>query len=185
MRIAIIGQQAFGKAVLDAFRLGRRCRRRPLRPGKARRAPRSAAPCGRGEGAEALPTAQPDRPEAAEALRWRSICHGLCAAIRAARLRLHPEAWRDLLSPFALAEIPRAERDQLADHPRRGRDRLTVFRPNDGLDEGDIVLQKRTPIGADDTLGTVYFDRLFPGGGGDAGSRRPDPGRQASGRGAG
>lgn len=39
---------------------------------------------------------------------------------------------------------------------------LTIFRPNDGLDEGDIVLQKRTPIGADDTLGTVYFDRLFP-----------------------
>ena len=39
---------------------------------------------------------------------------------------------------------------------------LTIFRPNDGLDEGPVVLQKETPIGPDDTLGSVYFDRLFP-----------------------
>jgi len=39
---------------------------------------------------------------------------------------------------------------------------LSIFRPTDGLDEGPVILQKETPIGADDTLGTVYFDRLFP-----------------------
>src|SRR4051812_35758351 len=39
---------------------------------------------------------------------------------------------------------------------------LSIFRPSDGLDEGAVILQKRTPIGPDDTLGTVYFDRLFP-----------------------
>src|SRR5881396_2832149 len=39
---------------------------------------------------------------------------------------------------------------------------LTVFRPTDGLDEGPVVLQKETPVSPDDTLGTVYFDRLFP-----------------------
>jgi methionyl-tRNA formyltransferase len=39
---------------------------------------------------------------------------------------------------------------------------LTIFRPSDGLDEGAIILQKKTPISADDTLGSVYFDRLFP-----------------------
>src|SRR5260370_17115977 len=39
---------------------------------------------------------------------------------------------------------------------------LTIFRPTDGLDEGPVVLQKETPISPDDTLGTVYFDRLFP-----------------------
>ena len=39
---------------------------------------------------------------------------------------------------------------------------LTIFRPSDGLDEGAVILQKRTPVSADDTLGTVYFDRLFP-----------------------
>jgi methionyl-tRNA formyltransferase len=39
---------------------------------------------------------------------------------------------------------------------------LSIFRPNDGLDEGPVILQKETPIGPDDTLGSVYFDRLFP-----------------------
>jgi len=39
---------------------------------------------------------------------------------------------------------------------------LSIFRPTDGLDEGPVILQKETPIGADDTLGTVYFERLFP-----------------------
>jgi methionyl-tRNA formyltransferase len=39
---------------------------------------------------------------------------------------------------------------------------LTIFRPSDGLDEGPIILQRDTPIYADDTLGSVYFDRLFP-----------------------
>jgi len=39
---------------------------------------------------------------------------------------------------------------------------LTIFRPTDGLDEGPIILQKETPIGPDDTLGSIYFDRLFP-----------------------
>jgi methionyl-tRNA formyltransferase len=41
---------------------------------------------------------------------------------------------------------------------------LSIFRPTDGLDEGAVILQKRTPIGPDDTLGTVYFDHLFPRG---------------------
>ena len=39
---------------------------------------------------------------------------------------------------------------------------LTVFRPTDGLDEGPILLQKKVPILPDDTLGRVYFERLFP-----------------------
>jgi methionyl-tRNA formyltransferase len=39
---------------------------------------------------------------------------------------------------------------------------LTIFRPTDGLDEGPVILQKETPIGPDDTLGSIYFDRLFP-----------------------
>ena len=39
---------------------------------------------------------------------------------------------------------------------------LTIFRPTDGLDEGPVILQKQTRISPDDTLGTVYFERLFP-----------------------
>jgi methionyl-tRNA formyltransferase len=39
---------------------------------------------------------------------------------------------------------------------------LTYFWPSDGLDEGDILLQKEVDIGPDDTLGTVYFKKIFP-----------------------
>jgi methionyl-tRNA formyltransferase len=39
---------------------------------------------------------------------------------------------------------------------------LTIFRPTDGLDEGPVILQKAVPIGPDDTLGDVYFKKLFP-----------------------
>ncbi len=39
---------------------------------------------------------------------------------------------------------------------------LSIFWPDDGLDTGPILMQKKTPIGPDDTLGSVYFDRLFP-----------------------
>ena len=39
---------------------------------------------------------------------------------------------------------------------------LSIFWPDNGLDTGDILLQKKTPISDTDTLGSVYFDRLFP-----------------------
>jgi methionyl-tRNA formyltransferase len=39
---------------------------------------------------------------------------------------------------------------------------LTYFWPSDGLDEGDILLQKEVDVGPDDTLGTVYFQKIFP-----------------------
>jgi methionyl-tRNA formyltransferase len=39
---------------------------------------------------------------------------------------------------------------------------LSIFWPDNGLDTGDVLIQKKTPISGTDTLGTVYFDRLFP-----------------------
>ncbi|MGZ5811745.1 MAG: methionyl-tRNA formyltransferase [Xanthobacteraceae bacterium] len=39
---------------------------------------------------------------------------------------------------------------------------LSIFWPDNGLDTGDVLMQKKTPISATDTLGTIYFDRLFP-----------------------
>jgi methionyl-tRNA formyltransferase len=41
---------------------------------------------------------------------------------------------------------------------------LSIFRPVDGLDEGPVLLQKAVAIGPDDTLGSVYFDKIFPAG---------------------
>lgn len=38
------------------------------------------------------------------------------------------------------------------------------FYPTDGLDEGDILLQWECEIGPDETLGDVYFKKIFPAG---------------------
>lgn len=39
---------------------------------------------------------------------------------------------------------------------------LTIFWPDDGFDEGPILMQKTCDIGPDDTLGDMYFEKLFP-----------------------
>ncbi len=44
----------------------------------------------------------------------------------------------------------------------KSRTGLSIFWPNDGLDEGPMMLQKTCEIGPDETLGDVYFKKLFP-----------------------
>ena len=38
---------------------------------------------------------------------------------------------------------------------------LTIFWPDKGLDTGPILLQKETEITPDDTLGSLYFGKLY------------------------
>ena len=39
---------------------------------------------------------------------------------------------------------------------------LTIFWPNEGLDEGPVLMQKECDIGPDETLGDIYFNKLYP-----------------------
>ncbi len=39
---------------------------------------------------------------------------------------------------------------------------ISIFWPDQGLDEGPILIQKEVPIAPDDTLGSLYFNHLFP-----------------------
>lgn len=39
---------------------------------------------------------------------------------------------------------------------------ITIFWPDDGLDTGPILLQKTIPINEEDTLGKMYFKKMFP-----------------------
>ena len=39
---------------------------------------------------------------------------------------------------------------------------LTIFWPDKGIDTGPILLQKEVAIEPDDTLGSLYFNKLFP-----------------------
>jgi methionyl-tRNA formyltransferase len=44
----------------------------------------------------------------------------------------------------------------------RGETGITIFRPTDGLDEGPVILQRTCSIAPDETLGELYFNKLFP-----------------------
>jgi methionyl-tRNA formyltransferase len=39
---------------------------------------------------------------------------------------------------------------------------LTIFWPDDGLDTGPVLMQKNVTIAPDATLGSVYFNKLYP-----------------------
>jgi len=166
MRIAIIGQQDFGKAVLEAF-LAR----------KDEVAGVFCAPEKEGARADPLKTAALEKglklfqfaslraPEAHTALRDLKVDLGIMAYVlqfapqefvkipRLRTIQYHPSLLPKYRGPISI-NWPIARGDT-----KTG---LTIFRPTDGLDEGPVILQKETPIGPDDTLGSVYFDRLFP-----------------------
>ncbi|HEY7657462.1 MAG TPA: methionyl-tRNA formyltransferase [Burkholderiales bacterium] len=166
MKIAIIGQQDFGKAVLEAF-LARRdevagvfCA--PEKPGAKPDPLRAAA---EEKGLKVYQFKSLREPQAHEALGGLKADLGVMAYVLQ-------------FAPDTLVRIPRLGTIQY--HPSllpryrgpssinwpiiRGdaRTGLTIFRPTEGLDEGPVVLQKACDIGPDETLGDVYFNKLFP-----------------------
>lgn len=166
MRIAIFGQQAFGKSVLEAF-LARGdvvsavfCA--PSKPG-ARPDPLAAAAAEHGLTLHQLPSLRGE--SAVEALRAASADIAIMAYVLQfapqplltipahGTIQYHPSLLPRYRGPSAINwAIIRGD-------TKTG---VTIFRPTDGLDEGPIILQKTVEIGPDDTLGSVYFDRLFP-----------------------
>jgi methionyl-tRNA formyltransferase len=166
MRIVVHGQQAFGKAVLEA--LIKRSENvvavyvGPEKPGQ------KADPLKEAALAAKLPVYQPEsyrKPEVAE-------------QFRALKPDLQVMAFVTLFVPEDFLNIP--THGSIQYHPSllpayRGPSAinwpiikgeaetgLSIFWPDNGLDTGDVLIQKKTPISATDTLGSVYFDRLFP-----------------------
>jgi methionyl-tRNA formyltransferase len=166
VRIAIIGQQDFGKAVLEAM-VGRGdtvagvfCA--PDQPGAKPDLLRVAAEQ-RHVPVYQLPSLK--SAEACEALRALDVELGVMAYV----LQFVPQAFAAVpthgMIQYHPSLLPRYRGPSSINWPIiRGDERtgITIFRPTDGLDEGPVILQKETPIGPDDTLGSVYFDRLFP-----------------------
>jgi methionyl-tRNA formyltransferase len=166
MKIAIIGQQDFGKAVLEAF----------LARGDEAVAV-FCAPEKEGARPDALRVAAQQKnlplyqfkslrdPEATRAMKDAGADIGIMAFVtqfapqefvtipKHGTIQYHPSLLPKFRGPSSINwPIIKGEVET----------GLTIFRPTDGLDEGAVVLQKKTPIGPDDTLGTLYFDRLFP-----------------------
>src|SRR5712671_716822 len=166
MKIAIIGQQDFGKAVLEAL--------------LARGDEVAGVFCApEKEGAKADPLKVAALEKGLKIYQFASLRNKEALnAMRALNADIGIMAFVLQFAPQEFVKIPKHGTIQY--HPSllpkyrgpssinwpiiRGDTKtgLTIFRPNDGLDEGPVVLQKETPISADDTLGTVYFDRLFP-----------------------
>jgi methionyl-tRNA formyltransferase len=166
LKIAIIGQQDFGKAALEAF-LGRGdtvagvfCA--PERPGARPDPLRLAA---EQAGVEVYQPGSLQTEYAHEMLRKLDVDLGVMAYV----LQFAPQDFvripRHGMIQYHPSLLPRYRGPSSMNWPIiRGDTRtgLTIFRPNDGLDEGPVILQREIEIGPDDTLGTVYFDRLFP-----------------------
>jgi methionyl-tRNA formyltransferase len=166
MKIAIIGQQDFGKAVLEAF----------LARGDTVAAV-FCAPEKEGARPDALRAAAQERgikvnqfkslraPDAIQAMKDANAEIGIMAFVlqfapqelvtipRHGTIQYHPSLLPKYRGPSSINwPIIKGEIET----------GLTIFRPSDGLDEGAVILQKKTPLSTEDTLGTVYFDRLFP-----------------------
>jgi methionyl-tRNA formyltransferase len=166
MRVAIIGQQDFGKAVLEAFLArgdqvaGVFCA--PEKPGARADALKAAA---QEKGLQLCQFASLKSDEARAAMKQLAADIGIMAFVlqfapqdfvgipRHGTIQYHPSLLPKYRGPSSI-NWPIIRGDT-----KTG---LTIFRPTDGLDEGPVILQKETPIAPDDTLGTVYFDRLFP-----------------------
>jgi methionyl-tRNA formyltransferase len=166
MKIAIIGQQDFGKTVLEAFLArgdqvaGVFCA--PEKPGGRPDALKIAA---QEKGVKVFQFASLKSDDAKKALQELDVELGVMAFVlqfapqdfvnipRRGTIQYHPSLLPKYRGPSSI-NWPIARGDTQTG--------LTIFRPTDGLDEGPVILQKTTPIGPDDTLGTVYFDRLLP-----------------------
>ncbi len=168
MKIAIIGQQDFGKAVLDAF--------------LARGDEVAAVFCAPEKpGAKADPVRAAAEERKLKVFQFKSLretdAHEALTGLKA---DIAIMAYVLQFAPDSLVRIPRLGTIQY--HPSllpkyrgpssinwpiiRGDNRtgLTIFRPTEGLDEGPIVLRKECDIGPDETIGDIYFNKLFPAG---------------------
>ena len=165
MRIIVNGQQAFGKAVLDAL-------------------------VERGEDVVGV-YCEPDKGERVDPIKEAALAHEL--PVFQPKSFKKPEVWEQIASlepdlcvmayvtlivPEEALNVPKLGSIQY--HPSllplhrgpssinwpiimgRKKTGLSIFWPDNGLDTGPILMQKEVEIKDDDTLGSLYFNHLFP-----------------------
>ena len=166
MRLAIIGQSAFGKAVLERLTAdARHDIAGVFAAPDSRRGPEPLAEAARDLD---IPVWQFDRLRDAEAV----------ATFDALNAELCVMAYVTDIVPTEMINAPTLGTIQY--HPsllpkHRGpsainwacingdqRTGLTIFWPDEGLDTGNILLQREVDIGPNDTVGSLYFQELFP-----------------------
>ncbi len=165
MRLIVHGQQAFGKAVLEAL-------------------------LQRDEEVAAVYCA-PDAGSRVDPLKEYALAQGL--AVHQPKSYKDPQVWEQMAELQAdlcvMAYVTLFVPEEALNTPRLGsiqyhpsllpmhkgpssinwpiifgetKTGLSIFWPDNGLDTGPILLQKEVDIGPDDTLGSLYFNHLFP-----------------------
>ena len=166
MRIIVHGQQAFGKSVLEALlERGEDVAGVYCEPDREGRPPDPIKQCAVERG---LPVFQPRsfrKPEAAE--QMASLRADLC--VMAYVTAFVPERVLNVPTHGSIqyhpSLLPRHRGGSSINWPviwGESRTGLSIFWPDDGLDEGPILMQKEVEITDDDTLGSLYFGKLFP-----------------------
>lgn len=166
MRIVVNGQQAFGQAVLDELvKNGEDVIAVYCGPDKEGRRPDPMKEAAAGHN---IPVYQPKSFRKEEVWEeFRALKPDLC--LMAYVTLFVPEEF--LSAPthgtfqYHPSLLPRHRGPSSINWPIiQGSDKtgLTIFWPDNGLDTGPVLLQKEVPIGEDDTLGSIYFDKLFP-----------------------
>ena len=166
MRLAIIGQQDFGKAVLEAFAArGDEVAGVFVSPEKPGARPDPLRQAAEAKGIKVFQIAKYGEPAALAALRELGAEIGLMAYVLAfvpqsfcaipghGTIQYHPSLLPLHRGPSSI------NWPIIKGFAKTG---LSIFRPSDGLDEGPVLLQKEVAIGPDDTLGSLYFEKLFP-----------------------
>ena len=164
MRLAIIGQQDFGKAAMEAFiKRGDDVAAVFCAPEKGRPDPLRLA--AEAAGVKVYQFPKLTDPEAQTALKEAKVDIGVMAYVTQ-------------FVPQEFCNIPKNGTIQF--HPsllplHRGASSMSwsiicgrtetgfsIFRPNDGLDEGPVIKMYPVPIEPEDTMGMLYFGKIFP-----------------------
>ncbi|NKB21903.1 MAG: methionyl-tRNA formyltransferase [Alphaproteobacteria bacterium] len=166
MRIVVNGMQAFGKAVVD--KLVERGEEVVGIYGAEDKPDRRRDPINDAADAHGIPLFQLKSFKTDEALEHiKSLNADLC--VMAYVIKFVPSAFLDVPTHGSIqyhpSLLPEHRGPSSINWPiimGKKRTGLTIFWPDDGLDEGPVLLQKEVDIGPDDTLGSIYFDSLFP-----------------------
>ena len=168
LRIALIGQAAFGESVLNALtERGENVVATVCPPDKEGR---PADPLKTAAQAHEISVLQFKRMRDREAIdAFKELNADLC--VMAFVTDIVPEAILEAPTLGAIqyhpSLLPKHRGPSSINWPiiqGETRTGLTIFWPDKGLDTGPVLLQKEVDIGPDDTLGAVYFDKLFPTG---------------------
>ena len=166
MRIVVNGQQAFGEAVLNALLergeevIAVYCE--PDKPGRRPDPLKDAAL------ARDFPVYQPasfKKPEAWN--EFKALEPDLC--VMAYVTRLVPEEFLNIPTRGTIQYHPSllplhrgpSSINWAIIHGDK-KTGLSIFWPDNGLDTGPVLMQKEVEITDDDTLGSIYFDKLYP-----------------------